>query len=364
MKKKLYLALAFVVSSLSSQADIHYFMNKKDTLHPDGKDFDDVACYYCDDQAPVGKCRDTEDGAQVYRIENYLVDPLSGRDAEKWVQDVFVAMNDHEKKLKKIYESAKVETREKEVKKAICAMKEPSLSQVFYFTYPKPPEAVPMDEWAKTRQDVLKLTEIRVKWYFAKGTENFKTNLSCLNNNLESSSVLLHSAGHFSTSTLGSPKSAYALRQDGKDYFDVVFDSVFTRKAILRHTRYVSTEKNDMYSRAEVDLPLNVEDFATFEADGSVKRSHNGVEAKYTGLKITRSWLMSMLSNHYAFIEKGKKISESVKGMKSDWMRYALSHSSIRKEELPKDNRVKMTLTLDLADFCKNSEALYDLVSH
>lgn len=346
-------------------ADANYFLNKKDTLHPDGKHFDDLACYYCDrEKAPIGKCGESAESGAVYRVEDFLVDPLEGDGARKWMKELFMPVTSREKELKKIYEKNKEGVREKEVKKALCSAPVPAVSQVFYLTYPKPAEAVPMDEWAKTRQDLLKLTEIRVKWYYAKGAEGLKNNLSCLKENLESATVLESAGGHFFTPKLGSARSMYGVREGGKEYFDVVFDQVFTRKAIFRTIRYVHTEKNDMYSRTEADLPLDVEDFAVFEADGGVKRSHHLVEGKYTRLKLTRSWLMNMLSTHFAFIEKGKKISQSVSGMSADWMRYALSHSSVLKEELPKENRVKLTLTLDLKGFCKTAEPLHDLTTH
>jgi hypothetical protein len=171
-------------------------LNRADTLHPVGENVEEMSCGFCEAQSydSGGKCRATciyknQDGTcrsnDFLRMTDFVIDPISTADGQRWANDSLITLSGEAKQWRTLFVSSSEANREQALKRRICSVPTPGLSQTFYLTYPDPPENTPRDQWAQNRQALVGIQKIVLRYFFYYQAFEPTSDLSCYKGNLE-----------------------------------------------------------------------------------------------------------------------------------------------------------------------------------
>jgi hypothetical protein len=368
MRKITLLTLFFAIVSC---ADTPVSLNRSDTLHADGELVTKMSCQLCT-QAEYNKlnssCQSTcfdagcdKNGCSLNdchlrRLTSFAVDPVSTSDGKKWYSESTIVLSDGAKSWKSLFDSQNEANREKALKQKICSAPSPTLSQVFYFTFPNAPENTPVDQWAQTRQTMVGLHKVKLKRFFYYQASEPSSNLSCYNGNLETFLPQIVQGKNYKSvmdyKRLEDIVSLFIVRTGDSSDLQVALGPLSVKTA-----KFESWSMSDNFNRFAEKLTVKSDEPALFQDQGESEGQHRALSLRHL-------WEIETLSRHYVFMSAGRSIDDSIKAQNKDWKRYLFDNVNIKTEDQPGNQSIKYTVSLDLSGYCKGAEPLYDLTTH
>ncbi len=296
------------------------------------------------DYSPEGK--KTSEMSCVYRTkQGAQLEPLSSRAGQGWLARSLVSLSPEVESWRKVWQTARGTDVARVLKKQICSVRTPSLSQTFNVDLPATPPNTTYNDLSQTRKLLAQLIQATLKSYYSSQSIDPRSDLSCYEGKMTSGLSQIVKGSHYEPimdySKLADFNSIYVVRLEGDDELHIVFGPLAV---------------GDMF---------NPEKWGTLAGDQVTLYDDKGpLEHRKRALNLIRLWEIEILSHYYAFVRQGRTNAQALRARADDWKTYLQQYTEVQAVDLLSEESVHFRAVLYLSGFCQYAQPVADLMPH